>query len=685
MQAIQSMHSANFLAYSYVLADSPAQVQQVYNAAFQQNIHHDAGKWHEAKVKNPDSEFAYPLPVYGFQAMSDRSKQQQSHLNNLVAAADNAKTQVNNLKAHTERTILTELQDCEKRNSQLSMQLSKLMLSIELQALQNCKASVDFSRHRELLEKLEKVGSALSGLSSKLQQIKGSQKTINDIAAQSLGPVGASTPVQTGDFVPFKESVNAKLDAVYNAVLDRCRSVSAQAIHERLNSRSNDYLAQLKRQYIAGDNVLSTEAMGDVQVKFRTMNSYEISICRLLAGVSGEVFTTVTEVGTLAAYPPLLSDLWSVTAHICGSKSGTPLGFLRASIEFLESKFAEEVSGSSAGFGRVSKVTDKRSALYAYCRQRVSIRSGDVSWIWFAVFCAFRAGWPGTLREIAQDKGKAVEGLELVCSVLANVIEGQPNEADATKLNAIMDASRVALTPEEELNNAYKWILVAVCKGDYESVRIAQHLPECNAFDWIWLGLRNVAASSDYLGKLQDLRAKIDALPINYFSSGDQMPSASAQRQLYPTLGDALHVPGSNTGSHKIAARSASSEQTRSGCQLALLHFLTLDFQKGIQTALKTANETFDMNDPFHRTALFISMALDKFGPLQVLDANNLKGSFDASGVVLEAALTVAVVQERNLYASAVGSNTGKKVTQQLGILDKRREAQSPSTALIGR
>ena len=681
MQAIQSMHSANFLAYSYVLADSPAQVQQVYNAVFQQNIHHDAGKWHEAKVKNPDSEFAYPLPVYGFQAMSERSSQQQSHLNNLVAAADNAKTQVDNLKAHTERTILTELQNCEKRNGQLSMQLSKLMLSIELYALQNCKASVDFNRHRELLEKLEKVGSTLSGLSSKLQQIKGAQKTIHDVAAQSLGPVGASTPLHTGDFMPLKESVNAKLDAVYNAVLDRCRSVSAQAMHERLNSRANDYLAQLKRQYIAGDNLPSTEATGDLHLKFRTMNSYELSICRLLASVSGDVFTTVTEVGRLAAYPPLLSDLWSVTAHICGSKSGIPLGFLRASIEFLESKFAEEVSGSSAGFGRVSKVTDKRSALYAYCRQRVSIRSGDVSWIWFAVFCAFRAGWSGTLREIAQDKGKAVEGLELVCSVLANVMEGQPSEADATKLNAIMDASRVASTPEAELNNAYKWILVAVCKGDYEIVRVAQHLPECNAFDWIWFGIRNVASSSDYLGKLQDLRAKIDALPINYFSSGDQMPSAS----VYPILSDDLHVPGSNTESHKIAARSASSEQTRSACQVALMHFLTLDFQKGIQTALKTANEPFDMNDPFHRTALFISMALDKFGQLQVLDANNLKGSFDASGVVLEAALTVAVVQERNLYASAVGSNTGKKVIQQLGILDKRREAQSPSTPLIGR
>ena len=176
MQAIQSMYSGSFLTYSYVLADSPAQVQQVYNAAFQQNVHHDAGKWHEAKVKNPDSQFAYPLPVHGLGALSERSKQQRSHLNNLVAAADNAKTQISNLKSHTERVILTELSNCDQRNQQLSTQLAKLMLSIELFGLQNCKASVDYTRHRELLEKVERVSIAISALQKKIGELRAGQK-----------------------------------------------------------------------------------------------------------------------------------------------------------------------------------------------------------------------------------------------------------------------------------------------------------------------------------------------------------------------------------------------------------------------------------------------------------------------------------------------------------------------------
>jgi hypothetical protein len=667
MQAIQSMHNASFLTYSYVLADSSSQVQQVYNAAFQQSVHHDAGKWHEAKVKNPDSQFAYPMPIYGFQALSERSKQQQSHLNNLVAAADNAKTQVNNLKAHTERTVLTELENCEKRNNQLSIQLAKLMLSIELFGLQNCKASVDFNRHRNLMEQLETVSSGLSQLQSKIQQIKGGQKAVHD-ASVSIGASVGPDP----NFKTLKESVNAKLDSVYNAVLDRCRAASAQALHERLNSRSQDYVAELKRQYIAGD-----AAHVDSPIKFRTMNAYEISICRILTGVSQNIFGSVMEVSKLTAHPQILADLWQVCAHICGSSLPLP-NFLRSSVEFLESKFASDITGSSSGYGRVSTITEKKTMLYSYCRQRVSIRSGDISWIWFAVFCAFRAGWSSTLHEISQEKGSLVEGLELVCTILAGLIEGHPENVDMTKLNSFIESPVARARPEEEINHAYKVIVVTICKGEFESLKIAQQLPDCNAFDWIWYGLRQVIASSDVIGGLCELRRKIESLPLNYFSGEPQA------RQLYPTLSDAgLSIPRS--GGQKVVIRSAHSEQTKSASQLALMHFLTLDFDSGIKTALKTPTEPFDVNDPFHRSALFISMCLDKYGVLSAIESSGLKGSFDASGIVIEAALTVAVVQERNMYASAVSSVTSKAVLQQLGALDKRRESTTNTSAIAGR
>jgi hypothetical protein len=643
MQAIQSMYSGSFLTYSYVLADSPAQVQQVYNAAFQQNVHHDAGKWHEAKVKNPDSQFAYPLPVHGLGALSERSKQQRSHLNNLVAAADNAKTQISNLKSHTDRVILTELSNCDHRNQQLSTQLAKLMLSIELFGLQNCKASVDYTRHRELLEKVERVSAAISALQKKIGELRAGQKQIESLAGPtSTSPQESASP----GFLTLKESVARKTQAVYNAVLDRCRAVSAQAMHERLSARSKDYLAELKREYISG------AAHQDSKLKFRTMQSFELSINRILSGaLPKDVFSTVMEVANLTQAPQALLELWQIVACITNGGNGR-MKQVKASVEFLESKFAEEITGLT---DRVSRQLDKKTALYAYCRQRITVRTGDNSWIWFAVFCAFRAGWSCVLSEIAIEKGQQIEGLELVCCLLSKVIENLPigTERDPTRLNSIMVADKSSEA------SAYRWLCVTICKNEIDQIKISQDLPECNAFDWIWFGLRSVLASSDE-SKLDELRAKIDALPVNYF---DQHSNASG---LYPLLSESLGFASANG----TCARSVAS--SKSAIQLGIMQFLTLDFDKGIRTALKNPDEAFDINDPFHRAALFISVCLDRFGCL------------DGSQIVLEAALSVAVVQERNTYASAVSSASGKKVIDQLARLDSRRDRSVNQPALKG-
>ena len=643
MQAIQSMYSASFLAFSYVLADSPSQIQQVYNAAFQQNVHHDSGKWHEAKVKNPDSEYAYPSPVYGFSALSERSKQQKAHLNNLVAAADNAKTQISNLQSHTERIILTELTNCERRNQQLSTQLAKLMLSIELFGLQNCKASVDFARHRSLLEKVEKISAAISLLQQKLRSLRSAQKQIESSSGPSQPNVATATGFQT-----LSESVTKRTEAVFNAVLDRCRAASAQAMHERLNARSKDFLAELKREYIAGGAAKL--------VKLRTMQSSELSVNRLLSAVVAEdPFAAVQQVMKLTSTPAGLEDLWSVVAHVASAPSRTIESYLRACIEFLELKFAEEVAGTTVA--KISKQQDKKSALYSYCRQRATVRSGDASWLWFAVFCAFRAGWSSVLSEIALEKGSAVPGLELVCSILVRVIEGESTQVDPTQLNALADAS--------EGFSEYRHLLLAVCKGEYESVKIAQILPECNAFDWIWFGLRStVSQPSEVAVRLSALREKIDALPANYFDD-------SQGAKTYPSLSDKLGFSAATAPVKPVASRSA--------VQLGLMHSLTLEFAKGIRTALKSPKDEFSIANDAHRAALGLSMCLDKFGILQALESQHVAGHLDASEIVLEAALTVAVVNERNTYASAVSAATGKKIIDQLSKLDARRDTATPS------
>lgn len=652
MQAIQSMYSGSFLAYSYVLADSQAQIQQVYNAGFQQGVHHDAGKWHEAKVKNPDSQFAYPQPIYGFSSLSDRAKQQKAHLNNLIGAADNAKTQISNLKAHTERIILSELTNCERRNQQLSAQLAKLMLSIELFGLQSCKASVDFARHRELLEKAEKVSQVVTVLHKKISELRVGQKSIesHQSITSSSSSYGGST-----SFVTLKESVSKKMDAVYNSVLDRCRAISAQAMHERLSNRSRTFLAELKREYISNDVKLA---------KLRTMNALEIEIVKLLSSISdsSDSFSLVMKISRHADTPPLFSDLWQAIGHICASESKSLSGFLRSAIGFLESKFGDEIASVSSPAGKVlHSLFDKKTALYAYCRQRTTVRPGDLSWIWLAVFCAYRAGWSSVITEISLEKSTLVPGLETVCSLLVKILESDP------------DAQASSYTVDDGVDDdPYKRLLVSICKGEQRNIGIAQLLPDCTAFDWIWFGLRSALSSPDLRASLIQFRGKLDALPANYFDNN----RSSTSVPLSQNLGLVASVSAGTSVVQKVV-RSVNSSSSKSAVQLALMHVLSLDWGKSVRIGFKTSEDIFDINDPFHRFALFATMCLDKFGVLQCVEAERIPStpSFEPAELILEAALTVALVQERNEYASAVSASTSRKIIDQLSRLDKRRNA----------
>ena len=143
---------------------------------------------------------------------------------------------------------------------------------------------------------------------------------------------------------------------------------------------------------------------------------------------------------------------------------------------------------------------------------------------------------------------------------------------------------------------------------------------------------------------------EIDALPVNYFDESHEAKS-------YPSLSEKLGFSG--------AAAPAKPAASKSALQLGLMHFLTLEFGKGIRSSLKAPSDEFNINNDAHRAALGISMCLDKFG---------MADGFDASEIVLEAALTVAVVNERNTYAAAVSAGTGKKIIDQLTKLDSRRD-----------
>ena len=681
MDAIQAMHSGNFVAYSYVLADNPNQVSQVYNAAFQQNVHYDAGKWHEAKIKNPDSQLAYPMPIFGFSSLSERTKQQKSHLTNLVAATDLAKTQISNLKSHTERLILTEISNCERRNNQLSLQLSKLMLQVESFALQNCKASVDFNHHRDLLEKLEKIAAALLTVQKKLTILRSSSKKIEQTAlpaTHSAQTTSSSTPAGP-QFVSLKDSVNKRFESIYSAVIDRCRSVSSTAIHERLSRKSHDYLSELKRQYIQTPCSMapSDELPGGSpsMLKFRTMNSFEISSNRLISEgiLRGE--DLLLEISKQCSSPSILADYWALVGHLCAcAPTPSMRNLIRSGVDFLECKFASEIT--SVGFQpnrELSKLVDKKQQLYSYCRQRINIRSGDSSWIWFAVYCAFRAGWSSTLSDIAIDKGSSIVGLSIVIDCLVHILDNpiKQGSVDTAKLNSVID-SAPGSTVEEELNNRYKLLLVHMCRGDYESVRLPHLVPDCTAFDWAWFSMREILAESDasrFESKLESLRAKIDKLPIDYFSSRDG-PQTTQPSSLYPSLSESLF--GSSTGGKKAAVsvhHGKSIEDSKALIQLGLMHLMVLNVNKAVEVALKNKDEPFDINSPYHRCLLFTMMTLDKFNVL----LNKPESESPAIGVVVEAALSISDAKERELYAGGLSSDSAHRLLNLFRALDKRR------------
>jgi len=636
---------------------------------------------------------AYPMPVFGFSALSDRAKQQKTHLTNLVAATDLAKTQISNLKSHTERLILTEISNCEKRNNQLSLQLSKLMLQIESFALQNCKASVDFNHHRELLEKLEKIATALMNVQKKLGHLRTNYKQIEQLALPIVNaPVQAnfSSPTTTTSnpvgpqFVSLKDSVNKRLDSIYSAVIDRCRSVSSTAIHERLSRKSHDYLSELKRQYIqeaSSTTAVSSATAVSGALKFRTMNSFEISANRVISQgiLRGE--DLMLEVAKLCGSPSLLTDYWSLIGHLCASTTPSLRNLINASIEFLEAKFASEITSVGIQPNRdLSKLVDKKQQLYSYCRQRINIRSGDSSWIWFAVYCAFRAGWSSTLTDIALDKGSAVPGLNIVVEYLVHILENssKPTTIDTAKLNSVIDSSPGS-SVEEELNNRYKLLLVHMCRGDFESVRLPHLVPDCTAFDWAWFNLREIVSETDmarFSAKLEALKSKIDKLPIDYFTSRDVVSQSSqvsaASTSLYPSLSDSLF--GSSSGGKKAVVgvhHGKSSEESKSLVQLGLMHLMVLNMDKAIEVALKHKEEQFDINSPYHRCLLFTMMALDKFNVLSSLGKPDVDSP--AIGIVVEASLSIADHREREIYAGGLSSDSSQRLLNLFRALDKRR------------
>jgi hypothetical protein len=264
------------------------------------------------------------------------------------------------------------------------------------------------------------------------------------------------------------------------------------------------------------------------------------------------------------------------------------------------------------------------------------------------------------------EKAHSVNGLSLVADCLVKLLEarhsgsiGQATSTDKSSLTALLN---------DRHDDPYKTVLVSICKC--ESILLSQLIPDVTAFDWIWYSLRELVDSGEsVVDGLARLRTKIDELPKDYFLDGSSGGIGEGRRGLYPSLGSSILGPHATASTQPAGVHVGKSlEESKAAVQMALMHFLVLNFSRGIEIGLKTRNETFDIESPYHRCLLFVVMALDKYNVLA-----SIGQSIDSVGIVVEAALTIADPKEREVYAGGLSSENSQKFLETLRALDKRR------------
>ena len=270
------------------------------------------------------------------------------------------------------------------------------------------------------------------------------------------------------------------------------------------------------------------------------------------------------------------------------------------------------------------------------------------------------------------EKASSVQGLSLVIDCLVKILEAR----HAGKSGSAQIGDKTALTAllNDRHDDPYKTVLIAICKCEYDSVKLSQLVSDVTAFDWVWFSLRELVDSVEPVAEgLNCLRSKIDGLPKDYFMTGDMSggTSSGGGRGLYPSLGSSILGP--HTGAAIVPSGvhvGKSADESKALVQMALMHFLVLNFERGIEIGLKIRNEVFDIDSPYHRCLLFVLMALDKFNVLSAV-----RDSVDSVGVVVEAALTISDPKEREIYSGGLSSESSQKFLETLRALDKRRSA----------
>ena len=512
MQQTKAVHTLDYVAYSYVIADNPQQITQVINQPYQQSVHMDSVKWQAAKAHNPDPLVAYPMPIVGFQQLEQRALHQKRLMEAMIQQAEQAKAQFQNLKTHIQSVTMADMDKCRSTQKSLSSQLVSVTRDLELYAIRNAKGSSDITRQKQVADKIETVQTKLSAMTRKLAGMQTQLKALKSDAKERAARAAAS-PADILNLEELEMTALARAKASLRRITD---AKFAENVQKRTTAEIreifNAYLTQGSSRPIKINRAQPAQLCPSTE---KSLIDSLLAKHTLSPGLLLQVANSSVQSVKVARHSDDARELWDAAREIaCGVSSGLR-SLLVSSVTSLEKKWA----ASLCNFVRVRIGTGSVDPSWATLSSFGKLRFDDSRFpdnndhIWFLAFCAVRCGWKNVIEEIAADAWweQRAPGLSTVCTALA--------------------AGHLLLTPPapSPQPSVYREILIALATDSFFA---AGQLPQSTAEDWLWFGLSHAASGNTeevMLTRLMRVRRKIEGLPEGYFGKEGELQLARIQ------------------------------------------------------------------------------------------------------------------------------------------------------------
>jgi len=150
----------DFLAYSYQPSENPQEVL-MGNSQFVPQVHLDEAKWKQAVQNNPDRTTLLPMPILGLPALEKKLQAQSTAMEQCASINDQLKQGFGNLKDSLQVQSVQRLEECRKRQRQLSRQVLQVMAALEMHASQTGAAKRNEYAANNLGERLRRLEDAV--------------------------------------------------------------------------------------------------------------------------------------------------------------------------------------------------------------------------------------------------------------------------------------------------------------------------------------------------------------------------------------------------------------------------------------------------------------------------------------------------------------------------------------------